>query len=256
MKWLDRTRAFFGLGRSASGGRRASYRGANVGRLFRDWIAGILSPDRELRVNIRTLRARARELVRNNDYAAGFVDELCDNIIGEKGIQLQGRVTDRAGNLKESTNWALEEAWEEWGNPENASADTRSSWVDLERLAVRTIAVDGEAFFRIHSGYENEFGFALQMLDADLLDETFERPPDADEVEIRMGIEQNKYGRPLAYHFWRRHPSDRGHIRNDRIRIPAREIIHLFVQHRAGQSRGVTWFAPVMASVHMLGRPH
>src|SRR5690606_7333415 len=84
-------------------------------------------------------------------------------------------------------------------------------------------------------------------------DESFERAPDADEVEIRMGIEQNRYGKPLAYHFWRRHPSDRGHIRNDRIRIEASEIIHLFVQHRAGQSRGVTWFAPVMASVHMLG---
>ncbi len=253
MNLLELPRRLLGLGRQKhSAAPRASYRGATIGRLFRDWVASILHPDRELRGNLRLLRARARDLVRNNSYASGFVDELADNIIGPAGIQLQARVTDRKGELRKQDNWALEEAWKEWGAPEWASADGQSAWVDMERLAIRTIAVDGEAFFRKLPGYDNGYGFSLQMLDADLLDETFERPPDANGVEIRMGIEQDEYGRRVAYHFWRRHPSDRYFARNDRIRIAADEIIHLFVKHRAGQSRGVTWFAPVMADVHQL----
>lgn len=38
----------------------------------------------------------------------------------------------------------------------------------------------------------------------------------------------------------------------ERVRVPASEIVHLFVPFRLGQSRGVPWFAPVLLALRML----
>lgn len=241
--------------------RSSTFSGANQGRLFADWSTALLSPDREIQTNLRVLRGRARWLVRNNPYLAGFVQSFADNVIGAEGITLQAKVRNRAGVLQESTNWSIEAAWKEWDFPENASLDGCDSWVDLQRLAAQCLPTDGEVFFRERKGAANRFSYTLQQLDPDLLDETFDHPPDKDGVEIRMGVEINRDGRPLAYHFWKRHPTDRYFNRRDRIRIPAvgtpeadeaGGVIHLFVRYRPGQTRGVTWYAPVLTSVKML----
>ncbi len=250
MSWLDRAFGRIGLMRVGTMLKGASFAGARSGRLLAAWVAGILSPDREIQYNLRRLRARARDLVRNNPWAAGFIEELADNIVGPEGIALHAQLVDQREEPREKENWRIEDAWTEWGNPEHASADGQDSWVDLERLAIKTIAIDGEVFFRELRGYDNDFGYALQILDADLLDETFDQATDENGVRIRMGIEQNKFGRPLAYHFWQHHPTEPGFNRAERIRIPASEIIHLFVRYRANQTRGFSWFAPVLTTVH------
>ena len=43
-----------------------TYQGANVGRLFSDFSSTSTSADSEIQPNIRILRARARELSRND----------------------------------------------------------------------------------------------------------------------------------------------------------------------------------------------
>jgi lambda family phage portal protein len=71
--------------------------------------------------------------------------------------------------------------------------------------------------------------------------------------EIRMGVEVNAYGRPVAYWMWTRHPADIGASgKREHVRVPADEILHDFVTLRPGQSRGVTWFAPVLVNQQML----
>src|SRR6185312_5728235 len=68
---------------------------------------------------------------------------------------------------------------------------------------------------------------------------------------IKMGIEQDKWGRPLFYHLWTAHPTDpQG---KERIAVPANDIIHLYIQRRPQQSRGVPWMAPVVVDLKMLG---
>ena len=37
-----------------------------------------------------------------------------------------------------------------------------------------------------------------------------------------------------------------------RQRVPADQIIHLYVSERGNQTRGVTWFHPVMTGIKML----
>src|SRR5258708_38109785 len=64
----------------------ATYQGAIGSRLTLDWIATILSADQEIKGNVRLLRARARELSRNNPVAKSYLKILLSNVNGEKVI--------------------------------------------------------------------------------------------------------------------------------------------------------------------------
>lgn len=241
---------------SWAAGKRLSahYAGASNSRLFYDWAVSILSPDSEAFSSLTIMRARARQLERDNPFIAGFLDELANNVVGPHGITLQARVTNSNGDPVKKTNWSIEAAWKEWSFPENASIDGIDSWTDIQRLHVRAIARDGESLIRRRAA-DNDFGFALQLIDPDLLDETLNRPAKDGQNEIRMGIERNADGKPLFYHLWKRHPSDlmfAGVGKEDHVRVPADEIIHDFVRTRPGQTRGVTWFAPILTTVKML----
>jgi lambda family phage portal protein len=62
---------------------------------------------------------------------------------------------------------------------------------------------------------------------------------------IRMGVEQDKWGRPVAYWLYPTHPGDyqfQAFVESALIRVPAEDIIHLYIPERIGQTRGVPWF--------------
>ncbi|HEX6940899.1 MAG TPA: phage portal protein [Longimicrobiales bacterium] len=236
-------------GRSAS-----AYAGAELSRLTADWVlASIRSADNEIRWDLRTLRRRARELCRNNPHASRFLDVLGANVIGHHGIRFQSTVRTASGDLDVRNSDRIEEAWARWGKVGVCTADGRASWTDVSTLAVQLWAQDGETIVRKLPGFDNEFGFAVQILDADQLDETYNRAPDARRNEIRMGVEMNAWGRPVAYHIWNRHPQDFQAADRERVPIPASEILHIYRPRRAGQSRGVPALAPVMIALHMVG---
>lgn len=230
--------------------RNASYGGASTSRLYQDWYAPITSADYEIRTSMRLLRARARQLVRDNAYAAGFIDELANNVVGPGGIRLEAMVSTTLDELHDPTNDAIESAWVDFCNPENVSADGIDDMTAVQRLAIQTWAQDGEAIYRKLPYFENDHLFALTQIDADRLDEFYNMLPTAGQNEIRMGVEIDQYGKPLFYHIWNRHPTDGG--MRKREKVPADQIIHLFTRTRPGQTRGVTWFAPVLTSFKML----
>jgi lambda family phage portal protein len=214
-------------------------------RLLSSFYAPTLSANQEVEMSIRLLRARARALVQNNGYAAGFVDECVSNIVGPQGIQLCAQNRRLDGELHTPTNDAIESAWQQWAEAaEYVSADGRTAWVEMQGLIVRTIVVDGEAFYRERRGdSDNPFGYSIELIDPDLVDEhyTVRQAPNGN--EIRMGVELDARGRAVAYHVWNRHPSEGGTIR---VRVPATEMRHVFRPLRPGQVRGVPWFAPVL----------
>src|SRR5581483_3491428 len=149
----------------------STFAGAAIDRTTEDWMPWTLSPDWETRSVLRFMRARARQLVPDNEICSGFVGSLSDNVIGPTGIMLQAKVKNVAGQLVRATNKEIESKFEKWGEPETASADGIDSWVDLQRLIVETQATDGECIIRRLKGFDNEFGYALQLIDSDLLDE-------------------------------------------------------------------------------------
>ena len=233
-----------------------AYHGSTTGRLMADWIYNPLrSADQDLKSGFATMRARSRDLVRNNPYAANYLRYLVSQVLGPVGVGLEGRVMQRSGQKFDSrANAKVEAAFKRWSKKGVCTVDGRSSRCDVEKLVLRTVAQDGEILVRLIRGAPNVFGFAIQVLDIDHLDTDLTAPATATTNEIRMGIEINRWGRPVAYHIFTRHPSEtlRDSVR-ERIRVPAKDMLHVYRPERAGQSRGVTWFAPSVWNLRMLG---
>ncbi len=232
-------------------GRRSTFEGAGVNRLLLDWIAQARSADEEIRGELRLLRARARALARNNSYVKRYLRLLQNNVIGPMGIMLQAQV--RAGETTDTaTNAAIEAAWNDWANSP-VTLDGRLTLRRLEKLLLKTIAGDGETFVRLWRGPDvNRHGLACQPIDADLIDETFNRQRRPGQNEIRMGIEIDAVGRPVGYWVWNTASTSGVDLMRERYFVPAAEMLHLYDPDRVNQTRGVTWVHAVMVPAHML----
>jgi lambda family phage portal protein len=254
LPWWKRTvlalakRAIIGL-EGYQGSTGSSFAGARISRLLMDWVMSNLSVDRELQADLYALRARSRDLCRNSPYAKRFLQLLRANVVGPQGIRLQARIRSEDGRPFTTVNTALEEGWAEWGR--RCTVDGRLSWRDVQNVLASSLGQDGEFLIRLVRGFDNEYRFALQLIDPDLLDVTFNRPAANGVNEIRMGIEVDRWQRPVAYWLWTKHPSEAGPDR-ERKPVPAVDIIHGFVPLRVNQTRGLPWFHPVLVSHKML----
>jgi lambda family phage portal protein len=101
------------------------------------------------------------------------------------------------------------------------------------------------------SGADNAFGYAVELLDPAQLDHQLERPAANGGNQIVMGVELDRWQRPVAYHLFGNHPSEPNG--RQRMRVAADEMIHCFLRRRVKQVRGVTWFAPVLIDLAMHG---
>lgn len=223
------------------------FAGARVDDLTRDWIFGPMSADEEIRGELSLLRGRSRELTRNVSWARRYTRHVANNVIGHRGIRLQGRLD--AGPV---ANQQLEAAWKEWGRVGSCTVDGKLSWLGLQRLIMTSLPVDGETLVRLVRGFDNDFGFALQLLDPDQLDHTYNRmaDPNSGQREIRMGVEIDDWSRPIAYHLWSS-DSSRTYERV-RQRVPADQILHFGDPYRPNQTRYLPWFTSVMLDANML----
>ncbi len=228
--------------------QKRNYNGANIGRLFASWQAQNQTADEAIKGSLPLLRARARELARNNDYVKKFQSMVKKNVVGTGGINLQVRAKDTNGTLDKVANDTIETAFYKWGKKGNCDVTAKLSWRDIQNLIISTVSIDGEVLVRMM--FDRKKGLQLQLIEADMLDDTYN---DINK-NISMGVEYNDLGRPIAYHILRYHPSSltttvQG---NRRDRIPSEEILHLYVFDRISQGRGVTWLRTSMTRLKML----
>lgn len=238
-----------GYGGSVVGGFKA----AAAGRLTADLGRWSRSADQTLQYANRVLRARARSLEMNSGVASGFLHMCRQNIVGEHGVKFEPRPPMLRGDgIAEDIAKRLKEAWEDFCEPENFSADGKTGIVEYVNMLVDTWARDGEAFNRVVYDPSFKYGLALDMFDPDQVDDWKWELGRADGTSIRMGVEVNKYRRPLFYHCWSEHPSEVGNGTAQMLRIPASQMLHVAMFHRPKQTRGYTWFAPVLTDIHHL----
>ena len=235
---------------------KRAYAAANPGRLFADFKSSERSADSELSPVLKVIRSRSRDLVRNNQYAKRYVSLLKTNVIGGKGFGLQVKALDTVGKLDETGNTAVEQAFMQWGKLGNPTVDGRMNWADAQRLCLESLARDGEVFIVKHRGNGFKDSFAIEFIESDQVDET-KNEKLANGNEIRMGVELNKFKKPVAYHFLSYHPGDYDFttmsVSKKTIRIPAEKVIHVFMPLRSGQTRGEPWMSPAMAGLKQLG---
>ena len=234
--------------------RRRAFAGASTGRLFADFASMTRSADSELRPALRTLRNRCRELARNDEYVRRYLQLLKTNVVGPQGVSVQAKARNSDNSLDAPGNKIVEKAWARWSKVGNCTVDGRLSFVDAQRLVVETVARDGEALVRLIPGAANGDRFAIQFLEADLLDEELTRKLDNGNM-VRMGVEVDAFGRAVAYHLLREHPGDHefaeGYTRKH-TRVPADQLLHIFQPDRPHQTRGSPSMAAAINALKML----
>ncbi len=232
-----------------------AYAGAAHNRLTGDWSALNTSADSELLTSLRPLRARSRELVRDNEYALHCVRLLQNNIIGN-GIGLQCQVKTAGGKLLTKVNSALEQAFAEWADADSCHTAGLLGLADIERVCAAELAVAGEAIIRIVRqpfGRRNEIPLALEVIEADRLLDNWQTAHAPNGNLIRMGVEIDQWHRPVAYWFNPNHPGDYQFSTFQPakyLRVPASDIVHLYVINRWPQTRGEPWFHAVLRTMH------
>jgi lambda family phage portal protein len=232
--------------------KKRAYAGANQGRLFSDFVASSRSADEEIKGALKVLRNRCRDLTRNNAYARRFISLAKANTVGDRGVTLQVKARNDNGAMDNLGNDQIEIAWKRWGRMGQCSVDGKISWVDAQRLFIENLVRDGEVLVRLVK-YPNDFRFALEFIESDLLDEEYNVTlPNGH--RIRMGVELDSFNRPVAYHLFTAHPGDNSTMWMGKSynRIPADKMIHAFLPERAMQTRGAPWMSPVIADLKML----
>lgn len=234
--------------------RKRSFSGAAIGRLTASWTTTPKPVDADIRSGLRVLRARSREQSINNDYVRRFLGLVKSNVVGPSGIILQARNIDNNGKLDSLANTAIEEAWQEWGEYGKPDVSGCMSWVDIQRLFIETIVKDGEVLMMKHRNWkENQFGYALSFIDVECLDVENNQTLSNGNV-VKMGIELNKYRRPVAYHLLVTDASQEDYTLQGKKyqRIPADRIIHRFLPESVWQTRGFPWMASALLRMNML----
>jgi lambda family phage portal protein len=255
-----RSTIFSWLQSGATKPRRRMYQGAKFSRLTADWVTGNTSADSEVYGSAQKLRDRARQLCRDNDYARQALRAIEGNVIGQ-GIPFQSQVRMlRGSKLDQPINDAIESLWHQWSYAEYCHTGGKLCFSDIERLLIRSIAESGEVFVRLvkQSFSGSPIPLALEIIEADQLDDGL-NGRSLQGNEIRMGVEVDRWGRPIAYHFLAYHPGDY-QFSNQQIssqrhnRVLAADVIHLYRMDRPGQTRGATWFASAIQRLHHLQR--
>jgi lambda family phage portal protein len=117
------------------------------------------------------------------------------------------------------------------------------------------LIVDGEVLVMLHKGTtKNESGFAVEFIDPDRLDWTLNETRNGSKNKIKMGVEMDEQGEPLAYWILDEHPNEMlvAHSQRLRRRIPAEFIKHSFLEEQTGQTRGVSLLASAALRAHLL----
>jgi len=230
------------------------WNGAKSTVTLENWESIMRAPDVDIRHGLVSLRSRSRTASQNIDHVRGFLGMVETNVIGRQGIVLQSKARQRNGKPDKRTQGVVEGAWLAWGKRGSADVTGQFSWKALKRQAARTVARDGEALYRMIENWDNPHGFALQQIDPACLDVGLNRTGESGVNEIRMGVELDGWRRPVAYYL-----TDEPNILSgsysvlaEHTRVPAKEIIHLFLPEWVWQSRGVPWLSTGLMRLHML----
>jgi len=173
---------------------REAYDAAKTDRLRNGWTTSTSSADVVIVNALGKLRARSRDLAINDDYSKRFFHLLRQNVIGPNGIRLQSKAVNASdGSPDTMARRMIEGEWRRWSESGNCTTCGRFGWVDVQGLHLESTARDGDFLIRRVRGWNNRWGYALQLLEADMLDHELNRTLPNGNV-IRLGVERDTWG--------------------------------------------------------------
>ena len=237
------------------------------------WKPERISSDEEIKGKA-VIDGRAHDLVRNNGYAAGALQQEKDNVIGAQ-YRLSLRPDNYILNLDQ-------EELRKWTKLVEAMftlyAESPDCWIDAQRkmtfsqllrVSVGYDFTDGEFMMtrEWRPDVRSQFSTCFHVLAPERVSNPLQLRPRLEDIrrsqkKLHEGVEVDRYGAALAYHLRLRHPSE--HIalirqgRKTHRRIPKfdkfgfQQFFHIFETTKAGQRRGISRFAPIIQKLKML----
>ena len=190
----------------------------------------------------QTLRARARDLERNNPITNSILMAIKNNVVAT-GFNMQARSDNEAFNAR------IEELWEEWTHFENCDYTQRQSLDDLLKLIVQRKQIDGGILVTFPLDRRREIPLTIQLHEVDEL--TSENVTLADNNIISDGVECTPEGLPIAY--WITQEDVDGIMLAEPKRIPAENAIFLWNRTRVSQFREITPMASTIVTTKDVG---
>ena len=169
------------------------------------------------------VQTRAAALSINNPHANRITETWVSALIG-KGWQTRSRHPDT------DTARELNDAFE-------------ALTAAILTIAARALVRDGEAFLRIHINSAGEL--RLKATPADQVDPSLSRDLGGG-ARIVAGIEFDADDEITAYHILPEAPGTPFVTYGAAVRVPARDLLHVFDPIFPGQVRGLSWLAPVL----------
>jgi lambda family phage portal protein len=254
-KFIERLAARVGFVRA----QRRNFDAAVMSRLTGSWPTADNGINAALWSGLAQMRARARQLAKNDSYAQRFLSMVRANVVGPTGGKWQSRAVtwmpDGSAKPDQLANRIIEREWDRWSRRGSCEITQRMSLVSLMQVYIGSMARDGEVLIRRIRGADNRHGYTLQLLDVARLDEGYSQDLPGGNV-VRMSIELNQVGRPVAY--WiKTGKSMSGYATAyaaERERVPAADVWHDYVMHDPEQIRGVPWMHAAMIKLWQLGK--
>jgi lambda family phage portal protein len=249
---------------SRAAGPRTSYaaaetRGGNIA-LYRPHLR---SADAEVLRDAPTVRARARDLVRNNPHAQHAVRISRIAVVGaELRLRLNPDYRFLGIDRVHVDGWArdVERLWRQYAHGPHfwVDAGRRYTFSDLFALIHDQDFIDGEALVVAEWDEARPTKTCFQVIDVDRLSNPVGVP---EGTYFKGGVEMDRLGAPVAYHIRDAHPAEYGigpplatvtHTRVERETPWYRPIaMHSFQPLRAGQTRGMSEFASAIVALKM-----
>lgn len=259
---------------AAPGGERAfgAFDGADrLNAQIANWTPRLASADQDIIPDKPVADARARDLMRNDAYVQGGAQLHKDNIVGSQFI-LNSKPASRVlfGAEDETFEAEFQAEVEELfdlaaESPDNLfDASGVNTFTDLIRLAVGIHVAAGEVLATVEWVRDGRpFNTAIQMVDLDRL----QTPPlMMKDSQVRAGVKRDVRGKPISYFIRKTHPNDYlpffafTDVLEQYVEVPAakpwgrKQVIHLFEQQRAGQTRGIAAMVAALKEMRITKR--
>jgi len=223
--------------------------GATTGRRLSNWGLSVNGPNTIVGQDAANLRARARKLTRENPIAENAVGSYVSNAVG-RGIRPRWQSDNEDKNKEILDLWNLSTPY--------MDADNTLDFYGLQSLAVRTVVLSGDVLVHLLVSKklkDNPVPLQIRLMEPDMLKNVNIEYISRNRV-IQLGIEFDNHNTRKAYHVYKNHPGETATriwaYTGDTIRIPAEDMLHVFVPLRPGQIRGVTRFSTLITRLKQL----
>lgn len=210
---------------------RNGYDAAGTGRRNR-WFRGAdTSVNAENGAALSLIRARSRELVRNNPYASKAIDVIVSNTVGSG-------IIPSAQSKSEKKQRLANELMAEW--IQQCDFDGKLDLYGLQALIMRTQSESGEALLLWQSNPKMRIPFQVKLVEGDHLDHQKDVGSLADGGTIIQGVQFDTRNRVSGYWIFPEHPGDRKTLKSISSQFASRDrVCHVFELQRPGQIRGI-----------------